>query len=298
MFPQTQQELRRYYGRASLSLLVYTLLVELATSLYLLPYYLGYYELFYSDWYAYVANAVVVYPAGVLAIGLMLRSFPTPKLVPGPTPSSGEIVSGAAIGVGMLYLGNLVTQLFLENTDTVDYANEAISQEPFLIAIVMTVIIGPVLEELIFRKLLLDRLLFLGDWSALLLSSLFFGLFHTNLYQFLYAITVGLVLGYIRIMTGRMRWNILLHMFINLFCGVLMDYLPDADWIWNALNVLILATMIYAIVYLIRKQPWRELYPGPTPCSGKEKWIACLTSPAFWVCVVLHLGLSVYYITM
>lgn len=298
MFPQTKQELRRYYGRASLSLLVYTLLVELATSFYLLPYYLGYYELFYSDWYAYVANALLVYPAGVLAIGLMLRSFPTPKLVPGHTPSPSEIVSGAVVGIGMLYLGNLVTQLFLENTDTVDYANEAISEEPFLVAIIMTVIIGPVLEELIFRKLLLDRLLFLGDWSALLLSSLFFGLFHTNLYQFLYAITVGLVLGYIHIMTGRMRWNILLHMFINLFCGVLMDYLPDEDWVWEAISVLILAAMIYAIVYLIRKKPWQALYPGPTACSGNEKWSACLTSPAFWICVVLHLGLSVYYITM
>ncbi|MCD7946298.1 MAG: CPBP family intramembrane metalloprotease [Clostridiales bacterium] len=295
-FPQTKQELRHYYSMAAIALLVFTVLVEVAVQLYYIPYYLGNYRLFYSDWYYYAMDAIVIYPAGFIAFGLVLRNFPRPRLVKSPDPSAGQIFSGIAVGVGLLYLASIFTQMILADTDTVDYANEAISQEPLLVALLFTVVVAPIFEELLFRRLLLDRLLFLGDWSALLISSLFFGLFHTNLYQFFYATAVGLVLGYIHIMTGEMKWNIGLHMFINFFCGVLVDYLPDSDLVWGIFDAAIYLCIGYAIFYLLAKKPWRNLYPGPTSWSASEKRSACLTSIPFWLCVVAHLWLSVYYI--
>lgn len=296
MFPQDRKELRAVYGWVSLSLIVYTALTQVTTFLACLPYFTGNDTLFYNDWYYYLLDAMVFYPAGLLVFWLMLRKFPTPKVAKSPPPGLRQILSCAAVALGVLYGASMVTNLLLADTETVDYANEAVAQEPLGFALLTTVLLAPVCEELIFRRLLLDRLLFLGDWSALLLSALFFGLFHTNLYQFLYAFGVGLVLGYVRIMTGRVSWCILLHMFINGFCGILPTYLPPEDWVDLVLGWIVLGTIAYALAYLLGERPWRQLYPGPTSIPPEEKVKACLTNVTFWICVALHLGLSIYYI--
>lgn len=295
MFLQSREELSYCYGRVSLALIVYTVVVELMTTLVSLPYYLGNYSLYYSDWYYYLMDPIIFYPGGIVVFGLMLRKFPLPRIAK-QRPEPRQIGSGLAVALGVLYAASYLTGLLLSGTDTVDYANDAVAQEPLFFALLCSVILAPICEELIFRRLLLDRLLFLGDWSAVFLSSLFFGLFHTNLYQFFYAFAVGMVLGYVRIMTGSMRWNILLHMFINLFCGVLIGYLPDVEWINMLLTLAIVFCIFYSVYYLMSKKPWKHFYPGPVPFSGREKRRACLTNVTFWVCLIVHLGLSVYYI--
>lgn len=57
-------------------------------------------------------------------------------------------------------------------------------------------IVGPVLEELIYRGVVLRRLLPGGARQAILLSALCFGLMHHDLYQGLSAFWGGLVFGY------------------------------------------------------------------------------------------------------
>ena len=51
--------------------------------------------------------------------------------------------------------------------------------------ILTSVIIAPVMEELVFRKYLVDRLVPYGQKTAVVLSGLFFGLFHGNFISFL-----------------------------------------------------------------------------------------------------------------
>lgn len=296
MFPTQRHELRRVFTDVSMTLIVYTALVSLLSTLYSLPYYLGVLDLYYSDWYYYLGTPIIVYPAGFLAMFLGLRHLPTPKLVPQREPEARQILSGLIASLGLLYLASLFTQYLLMGTDTQNLLDDYMTETPTELLILTTVMIAPICEELIFRKLLQDRLLFLGDWTAILISSFFFGLFHTNLYQFFYATAVGMALGYIRIVTGRMKWNILLHMFINLFCGVLTDSFYESEVFSVLVSLLVICSMVYAIYHLIRNRPWQDFYPGPTDIPGREKVIACLTSVTFWVCVVLHLGLSVYAI--
>jgi membrane protease YdiL (CAAX protease family) len=300
MFPETKLDLRRSYSRVSMVMLCYTLVMHLlAEGCVALPYLLHQSWITEAEWYLEMVNCVVVYPTGLLVLGLLLKNEPTPRLAKAPAPSPGPMIQTVVVGVGVLYAASTITALLLQHTNTKDFANEAIGDQPLPVAILFTVILAPVFEEILFRHLVLDRLLYLGDWSALLISSLFFGLFHTNLYQFLYAWMVGLVLGYIHIMTGRMIYNIGLHMFINLFCGVLVGYLPDSEPVNRFASLLILACVIYAADYLVKEKPWRELYPGPmTWFSARDKWEACFTAPAFWACVILHLGLSVFFITL
>ncbi len=83
------------------------------------------------------------------------------------------------------------------------------------VTFVIAVLIAPTAEELLFRKLLTERIVKYGELAAVLASGLFFGLFHGNLNQFSYAFLLGLFLGFIYVKTGKLGYTIGLHMAIN-----------------------------------------------------------------------------------
>ncbi len=60
---------------------------------------------------------------------------------------------------------------------------------------VTMVVMAPICEEILFRKILIDRIRLYGDKAAILVSSVVFGLSHGNFYQFFYAFGIGLVLA-------------------------------------------------------------------------------------------------------
>ncbi|OUQ21742.1 hypothetical protein B5E84_00305 [Lachnoclostridium sp. An14] len=77
--------------------------------------------------------------------------------------------------------------------------------------------IAPIVEELIFRKMLIDRIRDYGDRTAILISGLIFGLVCGNFLQLFTAFGMGMVLAYLYLRTGNVKNTILLRMAINLF---------------------------------------------------------------------------------
>ena len=92
--------------------------------------------------------------------------------------------------------------------------------------LMITVLIAPVVEELIFRKLMLDRIRNYGEKTAIVFSAICFGLFHGNLTQFLYAFSVGLFLGYVYCKTGKVHYTMIMHALLNLFSSMIMLLVP------------------------------------------------------------------------
>lgn len=90
-----------------------------------------------------------------------------------------------------------------------------------IVTIIYTVIIAPIVEELFFRKLLLDKLSGYGEKWAIIFGALCFALFHTNLYQFVYTFGMGLIFGYVYIKSGKIIHTIIMHSGINFIGGVL-----------------------------------------------------------------------------
>ena len=78
------------------------------------------------------------------------------------------------------------------------------------------ILIAPIMEELIFRKILLDKLRRFGDKPAILMTGVAFGLFHMNLPQFDYASVLGFLFAYLTIRKNTIRYAVILHMIINL----------------------------------------------------------------------------------
>lgn len=106
----------------------------------------------------------------------------------------------------------------------VNQVEEMIMDMSLWAVILSAVILAPIMEELIFRKLVLDRLAGYGPAVAMSVSALVFGLAHGNFYQFFYAFLLGLIFAYIYLRTGKVRYSMMLHMMVN-FCGSVIPIL-------------------------------------------------------------------------
>ena len=115
-----------------------------------------------------------------------------------------------------------------------DILNETLENSSLAYNLITSVVAAPICEEMIFRKCLLDRVNRLGDKAGVILSGLLFGIFHGNFYQFFYALFVGFIFGYIYLRTGKIRYTIALHMFVNLFFGVISQGLYN----WSEVHVM------------------------------------------------------------
>ncbi|MFW6047660.1 MAG: CPBP family intramembrane glutamic endopeptidase, partial [Candidatus Woesearchaeota archaeon] len=107
--------------------------------------------------------------------------------------------------VSQIPMSDFFRQVFLE-----------MSKQNGLLMYVAIVIAAPILEEFIFRGIILDGLLKrYAPLKSILLSSLLFGVFHLNLYQFISAFIISCLMGWVYYKTGNLLLGILIHMVNN-----------------------------------------------------------------------------------
>ncbi len=124
----------------------------------------------------------------------------------------GSSISGFLVGFTEMLFGNTIQ----------DQTSELISNTPTYLIIIGAVIVGPIVEELVYRKLIIDRIYEHGETVAILFSSLIFSLAHGNLFQVVYAFLNGCILGFIYVRSGRLRYSILFHMLTNFLGSVVV----------------------------------------------------------------------------
>lgn len=118
------------------------------------------------------------------------------------------------------------------------------------VGVLMTVVIAPVMEELIFRKLMLDRIRNFGEKTAIVFSAFCFGLYHGNLTQFLYAFSVGLFLGYVYCKTGKVVITMVMHALLNLLSSSIMLVLPLLAGGSAAMLVIIPLALLVIVMFI------------------------------------------------
>lgn len=220
----------------------------------------------------------------------------------------------------IMYAGNIIGMLVNSliskavGHDVTPDLQETIMNLPLGWIFLLVVIAAPILEELVFRKLLIDRVIVYGDKAAIILSGLLFGLFHGNFSQFFYAFGLGMLLAYIYIRYGKVKYNIAIHMVVNFFGGILATLLvknmgmeaimqdpTDTNAMMEAVfehlgawmgmiffGLFILAMMIAGLVLFIVKFRHAKLLPGERTLSGKQQLSVML----------LNLGMLLFYVVM
>ena len=129
---------------------------------------------------------------------------------------------------GVMLVGNLIGNTLngvigaFIGHEVQNSTSDLVESSPIFMTIIFAVIIGPIIEEFIFRKMLISRLARYGEGLAIVVSAVAFGLFHGNLYQFFYATFLGLILGYVAIKTGNWFYTAIMHMIVNFIGSVLV----------------------------------------------------------------------------
>lgn len=105
--------------------------------------------------------------------------------------------------------------------------NQKIPTINIYIALFGSVIIGPILEELIFRYLIYNNLnKFNNKNTSIILSSLIFALVHNGFINIVYAFIIGTILTIIYSKNKNIKEVIILHMVANLMSLLIKEYNP------------------------------------------------------------------------
>lgn len=99
--------------------------------------------------------------------------------------------------------------------------------DPFLMLLLVG-ILAPIVEELITRKLIIDRTIEYGQGVSIVFSAMIFALIHGNFYQSFYAFGLGACFAYIYVKTGKLRYSSLMHILINSGSVLLMILLRNS----------------------------------------------------------------------
>ncbi|WP_332633346.1 CPBP family intramembrane glutamic endopeptidase [Halalkalibacter flavus] len=152
--------------------------------------------------------------------------------------SRGEAIRWSIIGVFFVFAAQYAAaliEMFLlgiepgsENTETiVEFA------KAFPAFIIVISVIGPILEEIVFRLVIFGALYKrFNFWISGILSSLIFAAVHMDFTHLLVYTAMGLVFAYLYVKTKRILVPIIAHVAINLFVSIVNVLLADQieDW--------------------------------------------------------------------
>lgn len=131
----------------------------------------------------------------------------------------------------MIPLEFVYEQIGLEMDETTGRIFEGLLKEPW--GYVAVGILAPLTEEVVFRGAILRTLLGMmskrNHWVAIMISAAIFGAVHGNAAQFVNALLMGLLLGWMYYRTRSLVPGILLHWVNNTMAYILTNLLPQTD---------------------------------------------------------------------
>ncbi|GAE27260.1 CAAX amino terminal protease family protein [Halalkalibacter wakoensis JCM 9140] len=178
------------------------------------------------------------FTTGLIIILLLLRPDIKNRHEVRGRSSRGEAIRWSIIGVFFVfaaqYAAALIEMMLLgiepgsENTQTiVEFA------KAFPAFIIVISVIGPILEEIVFRLVIFGALYKrFNFWIAGILSSVIFAAVHMDFTHLLVYTAMGLVFAYLYVKTKRILVPIIAHVAINLFVSIINVLLADQieDW--------------------------------------------------------------------
>ncbi len=278
-----------------------------------------------TSWFSWVLTFAPLYFIAIPVGYIIIK--PIPKIVvPQQRLGFGKLIVFFAMSYAVMYIGNIVGTLLnagisaLRGTELTNPLLALMTGSNIYIELFVVGVCAPVMEELVFRKMLIDRIRVYGEGTAILVSGLTFGLFHGNLFQFFYAFGLGALFAYVYLRTGRVRYTIILHAMINSFSVILSQFLLNSgsgalesmsgdnpeellnliqgnlsQYIGIAICLFIaLALFISGLVLLITKRKQAVLFTAPKelPKAGRFKTVFLNWGMVLYI--LLALGLMVY----
>lgn len=174
-------------------------------------------------------------------------------------------------------------------------------------------LLGPVLEELLYRGVLLQSMRKYNERFAIFLSAAIFGLMHQNYQQFILGFLIGIPLAVVTIKSGSIVPAIFTHIVVNtsgIFFNCWMQY-SDPGFFQSALEgagesmamsdfsaalvctllfriAVMLAALVVGIVVLVKGGNMSR----PTPAGKARTMPVFVTSAAWWIVFLVYAFLN------
>ncbi|MDR0987049.1 MAG: CPBP family intramembrane metalloprotease [Ruminococcus sp.] len=231
------------------------------------------------------------------------KSFCKPKV------GAGKIVKWMFISFFVIYAVSILsTMLFMAiekafgvslrsadlNTDGSAFGGIAVT--------IMTVIMAPILEEILFRGVLLRNLEKYGGYLAVIYSGVMFGLWHTNYSQLFFTIAGGLCFSFMMVKTGSIFPSMILHLCLNFF-GNFVSLFPDGSpedsgfnpvFMYLILTVIVIIGFILFVITLIKSRDDFKLENNCKELTTSRKFIGLWLAPLTIAAVAVFIGLTIY----
>ena len=166
--------------------------------------------------------------AVVLAFYLIRRKKLDEALWLRPLPAPALFV-GASLAPALYFVVSIVLMVLPASwMESYEEASSGIATGT-VVGVISVALVAPVVEEFIFRGLIMTRLSrVMSGWLAVLVSAAVFGLCHGEFVWFCYAFVLGAFFGFIDLRTGSILPSILGHITFNAI-GQIMTFVPETE---------------------------------------------------------------------
>ena len=203
-----------------------TILIQLLQNVIAYAIYILKPELLQSVSFSLVLSSVIIYGMGMPLIILLARRMPKTS-IERHQMKWWQFIIAMMICYSLMIISNLIGTMltwviaYLKGSPVNNNLVEYVTESNIFLNFILMVIVAPIAEEYVFRKIIVDRTVHLGQGIAIAVSGLMFGLFHGNLNQFAYTVGLGAFFAFIYIKTGNIKITIGMHAIINFFGGII-----------------------------------------------------------------------------
>ncbi|MFR5113184.1 CPBP family intramembrane glutamic endopeptidase [Turicibacter sanguinis] len=228
-------------------------------------------NLLMTDWANFFLIAVSFYLIGFPLAYCMMKKIPTAVSQEKKRLTLRQLVEYGLISYAVMILLNFLTTFllsFIELFKTESIVNPVqqviLTGSPWL-SLLCIVVLSPIIEELLFRKILLDQVRIYGDKVAIIFTAIAFGFYHGNLSQLFYAVGLGIILAYIVLKTNQLKYSIGIHMFVNAMGSLILPMLiGDGSDLLRAqiASVIVVILITFGTILIIKNRKKVELVQG------------------------------------
>lgn len=243
--------------------------------------------------YTFLATMLSMYIIGFPVMALLLKKVPAQDIGEKKKMSALQLIQAVFMSLALLYFFNLIGQAItmligtLKQDDVTNVLGALTASIHPLANLFIIAICAPIVEELLFRKILIERTIKYGEFFSAIFSAFVFALYHGNLNQFIYAIPLGCFFAFIYIKTRNIRYTIILHMIVNFFGSFVSQTLMDySETLLGIYGIILIMAMIVGLVLLLVHR--KKLTLLKTTESGEK-------APGFKT-AILNWGMGLYTI--
>ena len=171
--------------------------------------------------------------------------------------------------IGLFAAFNIIQMIIFSLTNVMEYfpsyreVTEVIITDSFAVQLLSIGIAAPMVEELLFRAILINRMKWLPIWASILIQSVLFGAAHMNLFQGLYAFIAGILLGLIYVKYRSLPIVIAGHVAYNI-ASLLMSEFASETAAGMAVVLSIFVLPVCAIMTIKHKRAIRQSFEYDT----------------------------------